>query len=302
MNLVEEDDYFHPPASEERWWTETYWFSFDDPIRHISGTFYPLVRPNLDIAALTVAIWAPGQSTAWSAPYYRGHWHLKPPAFAGNHMEFEGLCYEVLEPLNRYRVKYEDSGTFSADLDVVGVSENHVLASGPERGHWDQPTRVRGWLNFQGEQIEIDCFGMRDRSWGPRFDDASARATYVYGINANASFLVVTQLTGAKVNSQGYLEQSGKRGRIVSAEVLAERDENHRVTTVKIIANDDLGRELKVTGFPRNHIAKQASPGYFAWMSLIEWDFHGTAYGEFQDVWSPDRLSKINSSNSRIRI
>ena len=294
MNLRPEDDFFHPPTTEERWWSETYWFSFDDPVRSLSGTFYPLLRRNLDIASLTVAIWSPGQSTAWTAPYYRGHWHLKPPEFDGKRMTFEGLSYEVLEPLQAYRVQYDDPGVFSADLTVRGITENFVPIASPDRGHWDQPTAVAGWLEFHGKRCEINCFGMRDRSWGPRLDDVSARATYLYGINAQSSFLLVTQLTGEAPFTMGYLERDGQRGSIVRAEVTAERDDEHRVTLVDVSAEDEHGRALTTRGTPRNHIAKQASPGYFAWMSMIQWDGSGAAYGQFQDVYSPDRLSAAN--------
>ncbi|MDP6375907.1 MAG: hypothetical protein QF515_07400 [Pseudomonadales bacterium] len=293
MNLAEQDDAFHPATSDQRWWSETYWFSFDDPQRGLSGTFYPLLRPNLDIAALTVAVWAPGLDTAWTAPYYRSLWHLELPVFTDAGMQLEGLRYEVLEPLQRYRVCYEDAGVFQADLRVSGIAENHVIVATPEVGHWDQPTRVQGTLDFADRSIDIDCFGMRDRSWGPRLDDNSARASYVYGIRGDASFLVVTQMGGEAHSSGGYLERDGVRSRLLDARVEVERDALQRIARARIVATDEHGRELDTRGEPRNHIAKQASPGYFAWMSMVRWDFCGGAVGQFQDVWSPDRLSAM---------
>lgn len=293
MTLTNADDFFHSPTSDERWWSETYWFSFDDPDRNLSGTFYPLLRRNLDIAALTVSVWAPDQSTAWAAPYYRSYWHLKPPQFAGNEMELEGLRYEILEPLQKYRVIYEDKGVFEADLTVTGITENHVTRATPDAGHWDQPAHVEGWINFRGTEVALDCFGMRDRSWGPRRDDASARASYVYGINADSSFLVLTQFTTDPPVSSGYVEVAGERSPLVAAEFDIERDEFNRAIAVHITGKDELGRTLETRGIARNHIAKQASPGYFAWMSMFHWDFDGESYGEFQDVWSPDRLSEL---------
>ncbi len=87
MALTHEDDFLHVPTTEDRWWTETYWFSFDDPVRCLSGTFYPVVRRNLDIAALTVAVWAPDACAPWEVPYYRAHWHLNAPDFTGNTLQ-----------------------------------------------------------------------------------------------------------------------------------------------------------------------------------------------------------------------
>jgi hypothetical protein len=291
MKLEENDDFFHSPTSDERWWTETYWFSFDDPKTGLSGTFYPLLRPNLDIAAMTVAIWSPDQNTAWSAPYYRSHWHLKPPVFDGNRMELEGLSYEVLEPLNQYRVRYQDGDTFSADLTITGITENHVPIATPEIGHWDQPTRVEGVIKLGSRTIPLDCFGMRDRSWGPRLDSNSARATYVYGINKSASFLVITQMAEEPYRVSGYLERDGKRGAIVHAVQETEHDHWERTNAVLITGRDEHDRRINIYGRAKNHIGKQASPGYYAWMSMFEWDFEKGAIGQFQDVWSPDRLS-----------
>ncbi len=291
MALRDEDDFFHPPATNERWWTETYWFSFDDPARNLSGTFYPLLRPNLGISALTVALWAPERSTAWTAPYYRAYWHLACPRFEGASMRLEGLRYDILEPLNAYRVRYEDEGVYAADLTVTGITSNHVVVASRAVGHWDQPSRVQGWLELAGKRIELDCFGMRDRSWGPRLDSNDARASYVYGINASGSFLVISQLTMDPPMSTGYVELDGERSRI--AEVMSDiaRDDRGRANVVRLQVTDEAGRRFDIRGRARNHLAKQASPGYFAWMSMFAWDFAGESYGEFQDVVSPDRLS-----------
>lgn len=291
MTLNSADDYFHVPTTDERWWSETYWFSFDDPATGLSGTFYPLLRKNLDIAALTVAVWAPNEATSWTAPYCRSYWHLKPPVFEGNTMALEGLTYEILDPLHRYHVTYQDPNVFTADLTVTGLADNYVPIATPERGHWDQPTRVVGSLNFAGREIPIDGFGMRDRSWGPRLDSNTARTSYVYGINDDASFLVVSQMQQDPHTISGYLDQDGERSRIVTAEQFIERDSSQRVSRVTLEGSDQSGRNFSITGRARNHLAKQASPGYFAWMSMFEWDFADGAVGQYQDVWSPDLLS-----------
>lgn len=300
MTLTAADDLWHTPTDDDRWWSETYWFSFDDPKTGLSGTFYPLLRQNLDIAALVVAIWAPDKSTAWMAPYSRSLWHLKPPEFVGKETTLEGLTYTTLEDLNRYRVRYEDKNALRVDLDFTSLSENHVIHAGPDAGHWDQPMKVTGWLELQGKRIELNCTGMRDRSWGPRPDDQSSRATYIYGINENSSFLVLTRHLDTGPFSMGYLDQDGKRGKIVECEVIAERDEQHRMTSAKLVGKDDLGRRLNVTGTPVNHLAKQANPAHFAWMSMIDWDFDGGAYGQFQDVYTPDVLSEMNTRDLKI--
>ena len=295
MALTTDDDFLHDPTNEDRWWTETYWFSFDDPVRSLSGTFYPVIRRNLDIASLSVAMWAPGACAPWEVPYYRAHWHLKAPNFVGNTLQVEGLCYEVLEPLNSYRVTYHDGEVFAADLTITGLGENFVPIAAPERGHWDQPTTVQGWLELHGNRIELDCLGMRDRSWGPRLDDVSARASYVYGLSRESSFLVVTRHTANGLVSMGFLERDGVRAVLATAEVDEQRDAQNRVIGAHVRAEDSQGRTLETRGVAKNHLAKTASPGFFAWMTMMEWDIG--ALGQFQDVWSPDKLAELAQQN-----
>jgi hypothetical protein len=201
----------------------------------------------------------------------------------------------VLEPLNSYRVSYRDGDVFAAELIITGLSENFVPIATPERGHWDQPTTVQGWLELHGNRLELDCLGMRDRSWGPRLDDASARASYVYGLSRDSSFLVVTQHATHGPVSMGFLERDGQRANLTTAEVSEQRDSQNRVTAAHIRAEDTQGRTLETRGVAKNHLAKTASPGFFAWMTMMEWDMD--ARGQFQDVWSPDQLASLSHEN-----
>ena len=47
--LVPSDDQFHPPETDDPWWTETVWFSWMVPERNLLGYFYPAFRANLGI-------------------------------------------------------------------------------------------------------------------------------------------------------------------------------------------------------------------------------------------------------------
>ena len=38
------DDEFHPPTSDDPYWTETCWFTFTVPERRLSGQLYPFFR------------------------------------------------------------------------------------------------------------------------------------------------------------------------------------------------------------------------------------------------------------------
>ena len=54
MNLSREDDSLHAPVGDDPYWSETHWFSFDQPGPNLSATIYPVFRTNFEIA-----LWGP---------------------------------------------------------------------------------------------------------------------------------------------------------------------------------------------------------------------------------------------------
>jgi len=295
MSANPQDDYLHQPIDGDRWYTETYWFSLDIPEHRLSLQFYPVIRANLGIAALLVAVYGPNGDAPSSIPYWRPHWHLPLPSFEGNKFSIEGLAYEILEPLKRYRVTYEDPGLFSADLVYEGAADIHGTPSGSVyAGHIDHPMHVTGWIKLGETRINVDAFGMRDRSWGPRGDwKRGTRANYFYGIAKDSGFLVINLIEHDPPGLIGYIDRDGVRGRIVDVSIDRTDGLPGRIENVRVNARDEHGRTLDATGLARNHFAMEANPHQFAWMTMVEWN-GGEWFGEFQDVWGPDLLSKQN--------
>ena len=89
--LTERDDDLHPPATDDRWWSETYWFSFDQPGVDLSATIYPVFRPNAGVCSLAVYLWDASGSTPWTARYGRSYWHLTMPETPLTDLRLEGL-------------------------------------------------------------------------------------------------------------------------------------------------------------------------------------------------------------------
>ncbi len=160
-----DDDHFHPVPTADPWWTETSWYSFAVPERNLSGSIYPLFRPNLGICSAGVYVWDGTAVEPWAVPYARTFWHLPLPD--GDLTDFtlvNGLRYECVEPMQQYRVSYRDAGEIELDLLYEGLIAPHMVVGESERGHLDQPCRVTGRLCLHGEEIAIDGFAMRDRS------------------------------------------------------------------------------------------------------------------------------------------
>jgi len=288
-----EDDRFHAPTSAEPWWTETCWFSFGDPRFDLSGTFYPLFRRNLGVAALGVAVWDASAHEPWRVPYHRTHWHLPWPAGDLDDLSLAGLRYETLAPGERYRVRYRDGELLDVDLEYRALMPVHEVGVASGHGHLDQPCRFEGVVTVGGVRREVAGYDMRDRSWQVRADDRSTRGAYSYGIaGARDAFLAFTFRIGAEERVvAGFLLAGGEKADLVAGVRRVERSAEGWPARVVIEARDARGRELRAIGATRNRLAHQASPGLFAWMSFTRWDFAGGCFGQDQDIWSPDTLA-----------
>lgn len=290
-------DRFHPPAEDHPLWSETSWYAFCVPERRIAGSIYPLFRRNLGACSLGVHVWGDDAHEPWRVRYGRCQWHLPFPEGDLADCRVGGLHLSCEEPLARYRVRYEDGALLALDLEYTGLFPPHESGVGGGRGHLDQPCRVTGSLRLRGEEIAVDGFDMRDRSWHVRDDKRTTRAGYSYGIaSAGEAFLAMSFGGDADASVvAGFLWRDGAKSELArgTRRVL----ERHRVhgfpTRVALEAEDRSGRELRADGRCVSRLANQATPGMFAWMSLTEWETpRGAAVGEDQDVWSPDLLGR----------
>ena len=151
---------------------------------------------------------------------------------------------------------------------------------------------MEGRLVLHGERMDVDCFEMRDRSWSVRKDSGPVRAGYDYAVaGPGKAFLAMTMHAGDQdVLIAGYHLEGEDVVRLTGGRREVERSQG-RPVAVRIEASDERGNELHAEGRCVNRYAFQSSPNYFAWMCLTDWSFEGTrAWGEDQDVWSPDLL------------
>ena len=288
------DDRFHPPASDDPWWTETSWFSFWVPERRLSGSVYPIFRPNLGICSSGVYVWDDTADAPWDVRYAKTWWHLPMPGGDLTQLTLaSGLSYECLEPLRCYRIRYADGDDLVLDLTFEGVIAPHAVSLHPERGHLDQPGRVRGTLRLRGEELAVDCLAMRDRSWSVRADTGPMRAGYSYATASPEHGFHTMSISGGDEEFviAGYLLRDGEVADVRGGRRRVLGRDRGRPVRVLIEAEDALGRRVEAEGRCVNRFAFQASPNLHAWMSLTAWTFDGVeAWGEDQDIWSPSML------------
>jgi hypothetical protein len=84
-----------------------------------------------------------------------------------------GFSVMMLRPMRDYRIEFADPAVdFAVQLTFEGVHDPRRATPGEppfmEHAHFDQLGRVTGELTLSGEQVAVDCYSIRDRSWSPR--------------------------------------------------------------------------------------------------------------------------------------
>jgi len=195
VRLDPADEYPHEPGPAKNY-NESMYFNVFDPKRMAGGWFRIGNRPNEQYAEVSVCLYLPDGRVAFT---------FGRPAISGNAaMDAGGLRVEVVEPFKRLRVSYAGRALLLArphemanprqaykdnpslpctvELEYEGVSPMYggetVNADGSSReidpeksfakAHYEQHCAASGAFTVGDERFEIDGFGLRDKSWGPR--------------------------------------------------------------------------------------------------------------------------------------
>lgn len=290
--LLAADDDLHPPDTS-RWFHETCWFWFYVPERSLGGWLYSWVRPNIGVSGGGCWVWDDTTFLHWEAPYFASFNNLRlPKPTPAGALEFpNGMRVEALEPLQRYRLRYDDADAISVDLEFDAIMEPWVRTepgSRPPRPvHFDQLGHVTGELTLHGERLRVDCLAIRDRTWAPRSERWRDGGGYGY-TNAAASPSLAFLAVGDAEQVGGYLVVDGRRTQITAGRRVVERHADHGfVTRVIVEASDEEGGVMEATGTSVSRLALPI-PGVHGvvWTSLVEWTLNGhSAWGEDQEPW-----------------
>ena len=290
------DDRLHTDQMSDRWWeTETAWFSFCVPERRLGGWLYTHIRPNIGNVAGGAWVWDDSAHLPWEVLYSANYTALR--LRAGMDLNDcvlpNGVGIKVTKPLTGYDLSYKDGDRIDIALTFDAVMAPRALRSkGSVFGnlnHFDQFGRVKGRMLLHGEEIAIDCLGMRDRSWGPRPEHRPKTSAYVTGIaSPDHAFLAVTSADGTKeAISYGFLTRDGKTCDLVSGTRKTRRcPVNGWAEEIFIEATDEDGRVLRATGRRLSGIIINRHT-FIDSNGLIEWNIDGdTGHGEDQDLWT----------------
>jgi len=281
-NLSPEDDYLHELGPEPNF-NESAYYNFFDRSRSLGGWFRIGNRANEGNAERTVCLYLPDGRVLFS---------FGRPKIANNDaFDAAGLRFEVLEPTQRHRTRFEGTllelaeprvmadpkaafqsspkkmVAFDLTHDAVGPlygsqtekKADEDLEQSFARAHFEQHMHVTGTLSIEDERFAIDGFGLRDHSWGPRYWQAIHSYEWLtlnFGPDLGAMVSVIQRdAAGTQRTAGGVLQRGMEVERLVKAEIEAEYEDNglyHTALTAHV--ETETGEQLTIRGKVRSFI------------------------------------------------
>jgi len=282
-NLVPEDDYTHELGPEPNF-NESMYFNFFDTGKSLGGWFRLGNRANEGQAEMTVCLYLPDGRVLFN---------FQRPQIANNEgFHAGGLHFEVEEPGQRLRTSYDGPAVELAEpremadpkkaftsnprkrvrFDLVHDAVGPLYGSGGSRSeaqkqaeqqfakaHYEQHMHVTGSLGIEGEHYEIDGYGLRDHSWGPRHWQAIHRYEWLtmnFGPDLGAMVSIIQRdAEGRERSAGGVLIRGMEMERLVDAEIEAEYEPGglfHRKVVARV--RTESGEELCIEGEVKSFI------------------------------------------------
>lgn len=274
--LEPHDEYTHEPDDAVNYNESMYLNAFDLG-QEVGGWFRLGNRVNEGYAEMSVCIYLPDGRV--------GFMFDRPKITSNLEMSAGGLRIDVHEPFVHLSVHYDgkvcllDNPSDMADprkafaenpivpakvdIDWHGVSPMYggkpQYADGREieqepgtsfaKAHYEQHCRTTGTITVGDEAIEIDGFGLRDKSWGPRFWQAIAWYRWL-PIVFDENFAMMLSIVAGDADrprAGGMVLVGDEYHRIIDCTVEADWDDKAEQTTIRCWAKT-AEREYDVTG------------------------------------------------------
>ncbi|WP_375485123.1 hypothetical protein [uncultured Mycobacterium sp.] len=302
-----QDDALHP-SGDSHYETETFWYSFLVPERRIGAWVYASVRHNAGVTSGGMWVWDDSAVHPIDSPFYEYFAHLKPPAERGPQVVAfpTGMRIEVRQPLMSYDISYADRARMDAQLRFEALEPPVPLRTGeppyPKAHHFDQTGHVTGTVTLDDEPIVVDCFAMRDRSWGPRPERGYRRVGYTWAAGMRTSLLTYTAPAGegAEHIYSGYLRRDNRVSRIANGHRQVERHPVHGwVSAITVDAYTEDGDRVRGRAEAVSRLLLAISNHVCA-CTLLAWELDGESLaGEDQDVWPIPQWRLLRAAGRR---
>ncbi|VWX50205.1 hypothetical protein [Novosphingobium sp. 9U] len=303
-----EDDLLHREVNagiEGDTLTETQYFGFNVPEKNIHGLTYLWHHPNLNVVTGGLMVFQGVKPISMAAELFDFRIYMNDTVLDNDIHDYRldnGFGVKILEPNKRFHLTYEDAARGNA-IDLVSEAVTPVALFGDGK-HFEQGMKVRGTLKLRGEEHQVDCFNVRDRSWGKLRPEAlmpmppvswmtgSFGEDFIFNCNlmdhvgSNPQITAPFEIPQDKALNGGWVWRNGKLSLITAARKEIRRDDRTfqpQEVTLHLTVEDGS------TFVARGTLA--ASCPYATWtnmhanISLIRWDVEGRiGYGDMQDV------------------
>jgi hypothetical protein len=299
MTDLSKADFFGESRSDSPYWNESVWFSLSIPDRHIHGMIQYYFRPNMGMLNGGPVLWDPSGQFQWNCLYYNwSHLQAVPQVEGKFDMKARNsLSVKMLEPLKRYKIDYDKKG-FALDLVWEAVGPCHQLITGDAGQtatagfHIEQPGRMTGTMQRHGESFAIDCWSMRDTSYGAREYESLASGGYFWGIAEGSSFHAICMTEGGGYGREakcigGYIFRDDTLASLASGRRQVLEFGQFGPAKVLFEGTDKLGRTMQATGSIDPGLVFTGYTDHTVVWSLIQWDWDGVTHWGDNQEFSP---------------
>ncbi len=191
IRLEPHDEYMHPLEDASNF-NESMYFNVYDPSARLGGFFRLGNRANEGYAEMTVCVYLPDGRVAFM--------FRRPQIASNDRFDAGGMRFEVVRPFEELNVSYQGAVVIlddplamadprrafaehphvDADIQVTFTGGSTMFGGEPDeprerpgeefaRGHYEQLTAGIGSVTVAGQRWDLDGYGLRDHSWGPRY-------------------------------------------------------------------------------------------------------------------------------------
>ena len=183
--LVAQDEFFHGQGPAGDSLTETWYWNFHIPQARINCFAYCWVHPNLGVVTAGLFIYQGRKRQHLECELFDMR-DFMSRAVIGDGSQIalpNSFKATVIAPLEQVKLEFrDDARATTLDLDLLAAAPPIVRSNNK---HFEQLMHARGSLLLRGERYAIDCYAVRDRSWGElRPEDHAAKGppyTWVTG-------------------------------------------------------------------------------------------------------------------------
>ena len=275
--LLPEDEYPHEPDDAVNYNESMYLNAFDLDAE-CGGWFRLGNRVNEGYAEMSVCVYLPDGRV--------GFMYGRPKITSNDAMDAGGLRIDVREPFEHLTVSYEgnvcllDNPADMADprkafadnpmvpatvaIDWRGVSPMYggkpQYADGREleqeagssfaKAHYEQHCRTTGTITIGEDVLDLDGFGLRDKSWGPRYWQAIAWYRWlpmVFGDDFALMLSIVAGSVEGPARAGGMVLEGDEYHKLVDCRIDADYDDKGQQTAMRCWAKTK-HREYEITG------------------------------------------------------